>query len=271
MDDLNEEFEQVKDDVMNLKQFQNKISNLKFLDPAMGCGNFFVVTYLYLAELERNIIKRFIELGVECKFKVNTGQFYGIEIDDEACKIAVESLRDIHNYINEYYKNVLKEDVSGERLFLMPKIVNANALETNWETVVSKKELNYIIGNPPFIGSGRKTTIQREDMERVFGKKVKHGLLDYVCAWFKKATEYMQNTKMESAFVSTNSISQGEQPAILWEPLMKENNTVINFAYRTFKWGNEAKVKKAVVNCIIIGFSDYQTEKRRKFIMTKRI
>mgnify|MGYP006395613381 FL=1 len=142
LEDLWNEFGQIKDDSKKLIQLQDKISKLKFLDPAMGCGNFFIVAYLNLVELERNIIKRFLELGIEFEFKVNTGQFYGIEIDGKACKVAVKSLRDTHNCINDYYKENTQKDVSEERLFIMPKIINANALEIDWETVISKKKLS---------------------------------------------------------------------------------------------------------------------------------
>lgn len=235
LEDLQGEFEQIKDDGDKLIQFQNKISKLKFLDPAMGCGNFLSVIYIYLAELECKIIQRLIELGISYNFKVNTGQFYGIEIDKGACEQAIESMKDMHERVNNYYKEIFNQDVSNERLFIMPKIVHANALEIDWETVITKKELSYIIGNPPFVGYSLKTPNQKQDMERVFGKKTKHGLLDYCCAWFKKATEFMEGTKIETAFVATNSITQGQQPSVLWEELNK-HGAEINFAYRTFKW-----------------------------------
>ena len=143
----------------------------------------------------------------------------------------------VHKLTNEYYKKILKEDVLKRRPFLPPKIVNENALKIDWDEIVSKKELNYIMGNPPFVGYFKKSPEQRKDMELVFGKKVKHGQLDYVCAWFKKAAEFMEGTKIEEAFVATSSITQGMQPAILWENLEK-HGTVINFAYQPFKWVN---------------------------------
>lgn len=235
LDDLNAEFEQIKNDGEKLIQFQSKIGRLKFLDLAMGCGNFLCVIYVYLAELECKIIKRFTELGIGFNFKVNAGQFFGIEINSEACKVAEEAMEEMHERINNYYKEIFNQDVSKERLFIMPTIIHANALEIDWEDVISNKELNYIIGNPPYIGSYLKTKSQKQDMERVFGKKTKHGLLDYVCAWFKKAAEFMEETKIETAFVSTSSIAQGTQPAILWKELYK-HGAEINFAYRSFKW-----------------------------------
>lgn len=235
LEDLQNEFERIKNDGNKLIKFQDKISKLKFLDPAMGCGNFLCVIYIYLAELECKIIQRFTELGISFNFKVNVGQFYGIEIDNGACEQAIESMKDMHERVNNYYKEIFNQDVYNERLFIMPKIINANALEIDWETVISKKKLSYIVGNPPFVGYHLKTQSQKQDMEQVFGKKVKHGQLDYVCAWFKKAAEFMEGTKIETAFVSTNSITQGQQPTILWKELFK-HGAEINFAYRSFKW-----------------------------------
>lgn len=236
LEGLQAEFEQFKGDKMKLIQLQNKISNLKFLDPACGCGNFFIVTYFYLAKLENKIVQELTKLEEEFEFKVNGRQFYGIEIDPEACELAVEALEDAHKQINNIYKSELNKDVSSMRPFMPPKIVKGNALRIDWNEVISKNELNYIMGNPPFIGSSYRTDGQREDMKLVFGKKSKCGNLDYCAAWFAKAAEFMHNTKIEMAFVATNSIAQGQQPAILWEPLMEKYDTEINFAYRSFEW-----------------------------------
>lgn len=236
LEGLQAEFEQFKGDKRKLIKLQNKISNLKFLDPACGCGNFFIVTYFYLAKLENKIVQELTKLEEEFEFKVNGGQFYGIEIDPEACKLAVEALEDAHKQINNIYKSELNKDVSSMRPFMPPKIVNENALRMDWNEVISKNELNYIMGNPPFIGSSYRTDGQREDMKLVFGKKLQCGNLDYCAAWFAKAAEFMHGTKTETAFVATSSIAQGQQPAILWKPLMEKYNTEINFAYRSFEW-----------------------------------
>lgn len=264
LDKLKDEFEKSKNDISSLRKLHEKVGSLKFLEPACGCGNFLHVTYSHLCDLEKDIIKCFKEKNLEFDFKVSANQFYGIEIEKEACIKAAEGMEKIHKLTNEYYKKILKEDVLKRRPFLPPKIVNENALRIDWNEIVSKNELNYIMGNPPFVGYFKKSPEQRKDMELVFGKKVKHGQLDYVCAWFKKAAEFMEGTKIEAAFVSTSSIAQGQQPAILWEPLMKQNNTIINFAHRTFRWGNEAKGKQATVLCVIIGFSDYKNKKEKK-------
>lgn len=148
-------------------------------------------------------------------------------------------------------------------------IVNKNSLRIDWNEIVSKKELNYIMGNPPFVGARLMSRDQKKDLLEVWNGHKRIGNLDYVTAWYKKASDYMKGTKIEAAFVSTNSISQGEQPAILWKPLMKENNAEINFAYRTFKWSNESKSKKAAVHCVIIGFSDYFNHKEKKIFDSK--
>ena len=238
LDKLKDEFEKSKNDISSLRKLHEKVGSLKFLEPACGCGNFLHVTYSHLCDLEKDIIKCFKEKNLEFDFKVSANQFYGIEIEKEACIKAVEGMEKVHKLTNEYYKKILKEDVLKRRPFLPPKIVNENALRIDWDEIVSKKELNYIMGNPPFVGYFKKSPEQRKDMELVFGKKAKHGQLDYVCAWFKKAAEFMEDTKIEAAFVATSSITQGMQPAILWENLEK-HGAVINFAYQPFKWVNE--------------------------------
>lgn len=266
LDKLKDEFEKSKNDISSLRKLHEKVGSLKFLEPACGCGNFLHVTYSHLCDLEKDIIKCFKEKNLEFDFKVSANQFYGIEIEKEACIKAVERMEKVHKLTNEYYKKILKEDVLKRRPFLPPKIVNENAIRIDWNEIVSKKELNYIMGNPPFVGYKYQNYEQKEDIKTVFGEKKS---LDYVAAWYKKAAEFMKGTKIESAFVSTNSISQGEQPAILWKPLIKENNTIINSAYRTFKWSNESKSKKAAVHCVIIGFSDYFNRKKKKIFDSK--
>lgn len=261
LDDLRNEFEVIKHDKKKLSLFHDKLAELKFLDPANGVGNFLIITYVELCKLEVQVIKNLIKLNCPYNFKVNTGQFYGIDIDKNSCIECVKRMEQTHKYTNSIYESIFKKDVSKERLFIMPKIVHSNALRIDWNDVVPKEKLNYIMGNPPFAGYKYQNKEQKENVKIVFGKKKS---LDYVAMWYKKAADYMKNTKIESAFVSTNSISQGEQPAILWEPLMKENNTVINFAHRTFKWDNESKKKKAAVHCVIIGFSDYKNNKEKK-------
>ena len=269
LDKLKDEFEKSKNDISSLRKLHEKVGSLKFLEPACGCGNFLHVTYSHLCDLEKDIIKCFKEKNLEFDFKVSANQFYGIEIEKEACIKAVEGMEKVHKLTNEYYKKIVKEDVLKRLSFLPPKIVNENSLRIDWNEIVSKNELNYIMGNPPFVGARLMSKEQKKDLLEIWNGHKRIGNLDYVTAWYKKASDYMKGTKVEAAFVSTNSISQGEQPAILWKPLMKENNAEINFAYRTFKWSNESKSKKAAVHCVIIGFSDYFNHKEKKIFGSK--
>lgn len=272
LDDLREEFELIKHDKKKLSDFHDKLAKLQFLDPACGCGNFLIVTYRELRLLELDILKMLIDDGDQISLdaintycRVNVNKFYGIEIEDFPCQIAQVSMwltdHQMNNRIAEHF------GLNYARLPLKASatIIHANALRIDWNEVISKDKLNYIMGNPPFVGYHLRNQGQKEDMDLVFGDNFnKHRVLDYVAAWYKKASDYMKKSKIEAAFVSTNSISQGQQPAILWTPLIKENNATINFAHRTFKWGNEAKGKKAQVHCVIIGFSDYKNNKEKK-------
>lgn len=284
LDDLRKEFELIKYDKRKLKDFHDKLTTLKFLDPACGCGNFLIVAYRELRLLELDVLTMLIDNSdqisidvVNTYCKVNVDQFYGIELEDFPCQIAHVGMWLIDHQMNQRVAEHFGLYYARLPLRASATIVNRNALRIDWNEVVPKAELNYIMGNPPFVGYHLQSDAQKEDMNLVFSKKFKnYGVLDYVTAWYKKAAEYMENTKIESAFVSTNSISQGQQPAILWKPLMKENNTVINFAYRTFKWDNKPKEeqdknkkfrgsgKQAAVHCVIIGFSDYKNNKEKK-------
>lgn len=271
LDDLREEFELIKHDKKKLSDFHDKLAKLQFLDPACGCGNFLIVTYRELRLLELDILKMLIDDGDQISLdaintycRVNVNQFYGIEIEDFPCQIAQVSMwltdHQMNNRIAEHF------GLNYARLPLKASatIIHANALRIDWNEVIPKDKLNYIMGNPPFVGARLMSQSQKNDLTDVWAGHKGIGNLDYVTAWYKKASDYMKNTKIEAAFVSTNSVSQGEQPAILWTPLIKENNATINFAHRTFKWGNEAKGKKAQVHCVIIGFSDYKNKKEKK-------
>lgn len=272
LDDLRKEFELIKYDKKKLKEFHNKITSLKFLDPACGCGNFLIVAYRELRLLELDVLTMLIDDSDQISIdvvttycKVNVDQFYGIELEEFPCQIVQVGM-----WLVDHQMNMRVAEHFGLYYARLPlrasaTIVHTNALRIDWNDIVPKTELNYIMGNPPFSGYKYQNQDQKKDMQLVFENKIS---LDYVAAWYKKATDYMKNTKIESAFVSTNSIAQGEQPAILWEPMMKENNTVINFAHRTFKWTNESKSKKAAVHCVIIGFSDYKNNKEKKIYNT---
>lgn len=268
LDDLRKEFELIKHDKKKLKEFHNKLTTLKFLDPACGCGNFLIVAYRELRLLELDALTMLIDDSdqisldvVNTYCKVNVNQFYGIELEDFPCQIAHVGMWLIDHQMNRRVANHFGLYYARLPLKASATIINENALRIDWNEIVPKSELNYIMGNPPFAGYKYQNHEQKEDIKVVFGEKK---ALDYVAAWYKKSAEYMKNTKIESAFVSTNSIAQGEQPAVLWKPIIKENSTIINFAQRTFKWNNEAKGKKAAVHCVIIGFSDYKNSKEKK-------
>lgn len=260
LDELWEEFEQIKGSSAQLKQFHEKISKLKFLDPACGCGNFLIITYRELRRLELEVLKMLMDnssqllLDISPYCKVNVNQFYGIEYEEFPCQIAQVGM-----WLMDHQMNTLVAESFGLYYARLPlretaTIVNGNALRLAWEDIVPKFELNYILGNPPFKGFKVQTKEQREDMNYVSGNNIKSfGLLDYVCGWYIKAAQYINNTTIRCAFVSTNSITQGEQPALLWEYLLSKK-IEIDFAYRTFVWENEAK-GKAQVHCVIIGFS----------------
>lgn len=259
LDSLWEEFERSKTSKKNLEVFHEKLGKLKFLDPACGCGNFLIVTYRELRKLEIVVLKvlrddyrqKVLDVGDICK--VNVHQFYGIEYEEFPSQIARVGM-----WLCDHLMNRLASETFGGNQARLPlreaaHITHGNALRVDWETLVPKTELSYIMGNPPFLGYTQQSKEQKEDMALIFSKNPKYGVLDYVCAWYQKAAEYIEGTNIETAFVSTNSISQGEQPAILWKPLIEQFGTKINFAYRTFKWSNEAK-GKATVHCVIIGF-----------------
>lgn len=276
LDDLWNEFEHVKYDKRKLRYFHEKIASLKFLDPACGCGNFLILAYRELRKLEYAVInmledniKRQRVLNLETLLKVNINQFYGIEIEEFPCRIAQVGM-----WLMEHQMNMLAAEQLGTYYIDLPlkssaTIINRNALTIDWNNVVSKDELSYIMGNPPFVGARVMSDEQKSDMKFVFGEGY-YGLgnLDYVCAWYRKAADMMkENRNIRTAFVSTNSISQGEQPPLLWKPMIERENFKIDFAYRTFKWINEGR-GMAAVHCIIIGFSDKTQKQLGNFLMS---
>jgi len=270
MDELWEEFERIKGNSKQLEQFHDKLSNLKFLDPACGCGNFLIITYRELRRLELEVLKMLLDKGGQMVFdisiycKINVDQFYGIEYEEFPSQIAQAGM-----WLIDHQMNFLVAEHFGLYFARLPlkqsaTIINGNALTIDWENIVPKYELSFILGNPPFVGKKEQTSEQKLDIQMIFDVFKGCNILDYVTAWYKKAAEYIQLTKINCAFVSTNSITQGEQVAVLWEYLMKKYSIVINFAYRTFKWSNEAK-GIAAVHCVIIGFSSVSS-KRKKMI-----
>ncbi len=265
-DELNEirQFKQPKIVERKAKQFQSKLANLTFFDPACGSGNFLTETYISLRRLENEAIRLYmgdavaLDVGQEL-VKVQLNQFYGIEINDFAVSVAKTALWIAESQMLEETADIVYTNIDFLPLKSYTNIVEGNALEIDWETVVSKDKLSYIIGNPPFLGYSLQSPKQKTDLLSVYvdetGKPYKTaGKIDFVSAWYFKASQIMQNTSIRTALVSTNSITQGEQVASVWRPLYERFGIHIDFAYRTFKWNSEAK-DKAAVHCVIIGFS----------------
>ncbi len=224
LDDLWKEFESVKDNKNKLSEFHKKLSTLKFLDPACGCGNFLVITYRELRLLEFEVLKALNKSGqgfldVSQILWINVDQFSGIEYEEFPARIA-----EVAMWLIDHQMNMLVSSEFGQYFVRLPlkkaaQIHHGNALRTDWESIVSKNELSFIIGNPPFLGKKEQNANQKSDMDFVFGSIKGSGVLDYVTAWYIKAAQLIQSTKIKVAFVSTNSISQGEQVGILWNIL----------------------------------------------------
>lgn len=251
-------------------EFQDKLANMQFLDPACGSGNFLTETYLSLRELENQVFTLIYgdspRLDVVDDFiKVSLDQFYGIEINDFAVSTAKTALWIAESQMFEKTKELVYSNAEFFPLKSYINIIEGNALTMNWANVIDKQDLDYIIGNPPFFGARLMSPEQTDEIKEIFDVQTGSGNLDYVSGWYRKAAEYIQYSAIQCAFVSTNSITQGQQVAVLWESLINDFNTVINFAYRTFKWKSEAS-NKAAVHCVIIGFSTLKGEQSDKII-----
>ena len=273
-DELNEirQFKQPKIVERKAKQFQSKLASLTFFDPACGSGNFLTETYISLRRLENEAIRLYmgdavaLDVGQEL-VKVQLNQFYGIEINDFAVSVAKTALWIAESQMLEETADIVYTNIDFLPLKSYTNIVEGNALEIGWETVVPKDKLNYIIGNPPFLGYSLQSPKQKADLLSVYvdetGKPYKTaGKIDFVSAWYFKASQIMQNTSIRTALVSTNSITQGEQVASVWKPLYERFGIDIDFAHQTFKWNSEAK-DKAAVHCVIIGFSVADNSKNK--------
>lgn len=314
LDDLWKEFESIKVNKNKLPEFHKKLSTLKFLDPACGCGNFLVITYRELRLLELEILRELHKSGqwvtdIGSIVWLDVDQFYGIEYEEFPARIA-----EVAMWLIDHQMNMLVSSEFGQYFVRLPlkkaaKIVHGDALETDWQSllnpinsidVVAKHaniylvneppieygkvnvqaesysvhkgkpknsqeiKFDYIIGNPPFIGSKIMKQSQRDQIVKLFDNADGSGVLDYVTGWYIKAAKYIQNTKIKVAFVSTNSIVQGEQTSILWGQILNKYNIKIHFAHRTFKWSNEAK-GNAAVYCVIVGFTNYDTANKSIF------
>ena len=257
-----------------LRAFQRKLAGLKFLDPACGSGNFLTETYLSLRRLENKILLELSHGQVtmytasESPIQVSISQFYGIEINDFAVTVAKTALWIAESQMMKETEKILLVPLDFLPLKTNAYIVEGNALRTDWESVVPKSELNYIMGNPPFVGARLMDKAQKDDINHIFAGWKNAGNLDYVCCWYKKAADIMQNTAIRTALVSTNSVSQGESVANLWKPLFADG-VHIDFAYRTFRWDSEAK-SKAHVHCVIIGFSTAVNPAERRIYSSER-
>ena len=272
LDDLKAEFEELKqiknaaNRIEKVKEFHKRLGTLKFLDPACGSGNFLTETYLSLRKLGNECIKAELNIGegelaltykAEDLIQVSIQQFYGIEINDFAAVVAKTALWIAESQMMKETAKIIEKDLKFLPLHTYANIIEGNALRVDWESVVPKNDLNYILGNPPFVGYAYQSKEQKDDLESVmkgFGKNI-----DYVAGWYYKAAQMMQGTQIKAALVSTNSITQGEQVAAIWKPMFEHFGMHFDFAYRTFRWDSEANIK-AHVHCVIIGFSCKQTD-----------
>ena len=267
LDDLRSEFERIRNNKTALRNFHDKISKLKFLDPACGCGNFLVITYRELRQLEIELLQALFpgdqqELDIQKLSLVDVDAFYGIEISEWPARIA-----EVAMWLMDHQMNIRLSEAFGKyyaRLPLKksPTIVCDNALRLDWKTILLPEQCSYVLGNPPFVGAKFQTDAQRADMDLVARDVKNSGLLDYVTGWYFKAAEYIQGTRIVVGLVSTNSLSQGEQVGVLWNALSRQHGIKVHFAHRTFAWESEAR-GKAHVHVVIIGFGAFETQNKR--------
>jgi hypothetical protein len=274
LDDLWQEFEIIKTNKNKLPEFHKKLSQLKFLDPACGCGNFLVITYRELRLLEIEVLRALNKKGtgvldVREIILLDVDMMHGIEYEEFPARIAEVAMWLIDHQMNMAISNEFGQYFVRLPLKKAATIVHGDALEKDWEDIVSKKKLSFILGNPPFIGSKIMKQSQRDQIVKQFEDADGSGVLDYVSGWYIKAAKYIQGTNIKVAFVSTNSIVQGEQTSILWGHMLHKYNIKIHFAHRTFKWSNEAK-GNAAVYCVIVGFA-ILTLQTKAFLNTKTL
>ena len=258
LDALRAEFESITGNPRKLEEFHRKIGRLKLLDPACGCGNFLIISYRELRRLELDVLqarfgKELSEGDIRAECRVNVSQMYGIEIEEWPVRIAEVALWLMDHQMNQELFERFSQVKATVPLAKSPTIRQANALRLDWNEVLPAGECSYVLGNPPFVGAKFQTDQQRGDMASVTGGAQNAGLLDLVTAWYFKATDYMaQNRAVRAAFVSTNSITQGEQVGVLW-PALFARGVKIHFGHRTFAWASEAR-GKAHVHVVMIGF-----------------
>ncbi len=274
LDDLKAELEACGSSKKKLQGFQDKLASLRFLDPACGCGNFLVVTYRELRELELAALLRFHKaptkrdkapsiqtvLNIAEYIKVDVDQMHGIEIEEWPARIAEVAMWLIDHQMNQKVGEAFGQPVLRLPLRKSAKIVIDNALRIDWNTVLPAERCSYVLGNPPFVGQSFQSASQKDDVRTVWKGLSACGVLDYVTCWYLKATEYVRSASTRAAFVSTSSIVQGEQPGIYWPTLLRAGAR-IDFAHRTFAWQSEAR-GKAHVHVVIIGFSCIGSDKK---------
>ncbi|MGH8161106.1 MAG: DNA methyltransferase, partial [Gammaproteobacteria bacterium] len=294
LDELRAEFNRARRSKNRLFELQKKLAGLNFLDPACGCGNFLVIAYRELRKLELDILREVLRIerehgqriiDVTQLIQLNVDQFYGIECEEFPAQIAQVAM-----WLTDHQMNMAVSQEFGHYYRRLPltraaTIRCADALALDWNEVVSAEDVDYILGNPPFVGAKYMNAAQREDMKRVCARVKSYGLLDYVCAWYVKAAHYLRGDeelnglldlavpgttspreRVKIAFVSTNSISQGEQVGVLWNELL-QLGAKIHFAHRTFKWRNEAR-GVAAVHCVIVGWALFDAERKTIFDYT---
>ena len=248
----------------NHNEFHQRLRSLQFLDPACGCGNFLVLAYRELRMLEIEVVRELTAGagGQQLLPIVNVDQFHGIEYSEWPVRIAEVALWLMDHQMNQQAGEIFGQPIDRLPLRSSPHIVQANALRIDWNTVLPREQCSYVLGNPPFVGKHYQTTEQKQDMGVICGKLKGGGVLDYVTGWYFKAAEYVQGTRIVVGFVSTNSISQGEQVGILWNELFSRWHLKIHFAHRTFAWMSESR-GKAHVHVVIIGFAAFDSTTKR--------
>ena len=279
LDDLYREYESVKSELRKLNRFHERIARLRFFDPACGCGNFLIIAYRELRRLEITVLKQMRKLrghfaetwqtDISLLSLIDVDAFYGIELEEFPVRIAEVAL-----WLTDHQMNMELSAEFGQTYTRLPlkksaHIVQGNAPRMDWESLVpkpaaiKKEPTLFILGNPPFVGKHNRSAQQTADMQFLGADLTGLGVLDYVCAWYMKAAEYIRGTKIQAAFVSTNSITQGEQAGVLW-PWLFGKGVKIHFAHRTFKWSNEAR-GVAHVYCVIIGFATFDSPVKRLY------
>ena len=270
LDELWAEFEKIRGNRNRLFDFHKRLRQLHFFDPACGCGNFLVITYRELRTLELEVLRAAyadgqMALDIHQIIQLDVDQFHGIELEEFPAQIAQVAL-----WLTDHQMNLKVSEEFGSYFARIPlkqaaNIVHGNALRMDWSDVLPAERCSYVLGNPPFIGHHLQDAQQKADLVATYGADAKAaGVMDYVTAWYLIAARYIRGTRIKAAFVSTNSITQGEQVGILWRNLLREGPLHIHFAHRTFKWSNEAR-GKAAVYCVIVGFAAFEPEKRVVF------